>query len=78
MDLYEAFGLSPGSIVAATGGGGKTSLVYGLANEAAARGMSAIVTTTTKLTLPALATSLPVIETTDDRAADDLADAIAP
>jgi molybdenum cofactor cytidylyltransferase len=52
MDLYDAFGLQSGSIVAAVGGGGKTSLVYALAGEAARRGESAIITTSTKFTRP--------------------------
>lgn len=52
MDLYEAFALSPGAIVAAVGGGGKTSLVYSLGAEAAVRGLSAVVASTTKFTRP--------------------------
>jgi len=76
MDLYEAFGLSPGAIVAAVGGGGKTSLVFGLALEAASRGLSAVVSTTTKFTRPPGAQMHPVVETTDGSAAEDLARAI--
>jgi molybdenum cofactor cytidylyltransferase len=52
VDLYEAFGLAPGTIVTAVGGGGKTSLVFALALEAAARGLSSLVTTTVKFTEP--------------------------
>ena len=78
MDLYEAFGLSPGAIVAAVGGGGKTSLVFGLASEGAARGLSAVVSTTTKFTRPPGAQLPPVVETTDGSAAEDLARAIVP
>ncbi|HEY4669858.1 MAG TPA: selenium cofactor biosynthesis protein YqeC [Tepidiformaceae bacterium] len=52
MDLWDAFDLTAGSIVAAVGGGGKTSLVYALAREAAGRGYSAVVTTTTRFTRP--------------------------
>ena len=40
MDLFEAFDFQPGAIVAAVGGGGKTSLVYALGTEAAAMGLS--------------------------------------
>jgi len=50
--LFEAFGFGPGVIVAAVGGGGKTSLVFALANEAAARGLAAAVTTTVRFTRP--------------------------
>lgn len=52
MDLFEAFALRPGAIVAAVGGGGKTSLIYRLAEEAAGRGLSALVSSTTKFTQP--------------------------
>jgi probable selenium-dependent hydroxylase accessory protein YqeC len=68
VDLYEAFGLSPGAIVAAVGGGGKTSLVFGLAEDAASRGMSAIVTSTTRFTRPPHG-SMPPVVTTDDGSA---------
>ncbi len=77
MDRYQALGLSPGSIVAAVGGGGKTSLVYGLANDAVARGLSAIVGTTTKFTRPRGLAMPQLVETTDARAVDDLGAAIA-
>jgi len=76
MDLYEAFRLADGAVVAAVGGGGKTSLVYALANEAAARGLSAVVTTTVKFTKPPGKPMPKVIETTDMRAADDVSDAL--
>ncbi|MBA4179045.1 MAG: putative selenium-dependent hydroxylase accessory protein YqeC [Anaerolinea sp.] len=78
MDLYEAFGLSPGSIVAAVGGGGKTSLVYALGYEAAARGFSAIITSTTRFTRPAGIPMPPIIESTDAALAGDVARALAP
>lgn len=53
MSLLEAFGAGPGSMVAAVGGGGKTSLVFRLAFEAQERGIPAAVTTTVKFTRPA-------------------------
>ncbi len=65
MDLFDAFGLGPGSIVAAVGGGGKTSLVYSLANEAAARGLAAAVTTTARFTRPRGIAMPPCVETTE-------------
>lgn len=61
-DLFEAFGLAQGSIVAAVGGGGKTTLVYALAGEATRRGLSAVVTTTTKFTRPRGSVMPPLIE----------------
>ena len=50
MDLFDAFDLKPGAVVAAVGGGGKTSLVYALGDQAAAMGLAAIVTATTRFT----------------------------
>ncbi len=64
MDLFEAFGFGPGVIVAAVGGGGKTSLVFSLANEAAARGLAAAVTSTVRFTRPRGIPMPPCIETT--------------
>ena len=78
MDLYEAFGLSHGAIVAAVGGGGKTSLVYGLAREAAGRGLSAIVTTTTRFTRPPGAEMPPIVETAESSVAVDVGHAMRP
>lgn len=77
MELFDAFGLSPGSIVAAVGGGGKTSLVYRLAAEASARGLSAVVTTTTKFTKPPGQLMPRIIESSDSRIAGDLGQVLA-
>ena len=52
MRFLEALGVRQGDVVAAVGGGGKTFLVYTLAEEAAEAGHTAIVTTTTKMTPP--------------------------
>lgn len=65
MDLYEAFALSPGAIVAVVGGGGKTSLVHALAAEASSRGLSAVMASTTKFTRPPGHKMPPLVETTD-------------
>ena len=70
MDLYEAFALSPGAIVACVGGGGKTSLVHALAAEAASRGLSALVASTTKFTRPPGREMPPVLQTTDANAVE--------
>ena len=48
--LTRAFGLaSGGELVAFTGGGGKTSLVFALARELAAAGRRVVATTTTRI-----------------------------
>ncbi|MEO6397422.1 MAG: selenium cofactor biosynthesis protein YqeC [Tepidiformaceae bacterium] len=78
MDLYEAFALSPGAIVACVGGGGKTSLVHALAGEAAARGLSALVVSTTKFTRPPGREMPPVLETTDAQAVAAVRSAMRP
>lgn len=67
MDLFEAFGLGPGAIVAAVGGGGKTSLVFSLADDAARRGLAAAVTTTVRFTRPRGITMPPCIQTTNEQ-----------
>ena len=68
MDLLKAFDLQDGAIVAAVGGGGKTSLVYGLGEQAADSGLSAIVTTTTKFTRRAGGPMPAVMEAPDGEA----------
>ncbi len=52
MDLFEAFALAPGTVLAAVGGGGRTALAYGAALEAAGRGMPAIVVPAVRSTGP--------------------------
>ncbi|HEX3033077.1 MAG TPA: selenium cofactor biosynthesis protein YqeC, partial [Bacillota bacterium] len=52
MNLFEAFGLNKGDIIAVTGGGGKTSLMYALGREAQALGLRPVLTTTTKILPP--------------------------
>ncbi len=68
MRLLEALGAGPGSVVAAVGGGGKTSLVFRLAMEAQEAGIPVVVTTTVRFTRPAGLPVPPVIEA-DDRTA---------
>lgn len=53
MDLFEAFNLSPGAIVAAVGGADKTSIVFSLAADASRRGLPALATSTVKMRPPA-------------------------
>jgi molybdenum cofactor cytidylyltransferase len=69
MGLLEAFGVTPGSMVAAVGGGGKTSLVFRLAAEASARGIPAVVTTTVRFTRPAGLPLPPVVRAEETTAA---------
>ena len=78
MDLYEAFALSPGAIVACVGGGGKTSLVHALAAEAASRGLSALVASTTKFTRPSGREMPPTLETTEAHAVEAVRGALQP
>lgn len=50
--LADALSLGPREIIALTGGGGKTTLMYTLAEELCARGSKVITTTTTKIFEP--------------------------
>jgi probable selenium-dependent hydroxylase accessory protein YqeC len=59
--LLDAFGFAPGDMVAAVGGGSKTSLLFRLALEARERGIPAAVTTTVKFTQPAGLPMPPVV-----------------
>ena len=62
-EAFGALGLARGDLVALVGAGGKTTLVYRLAAEARARGLSVLVTTTTHMgTLPEAVTGPVFIE----------------
>lgn len=50
MNLRDAFQMGPREVVAIVGGGGKTTLLYGIGRETAAAGGRAIVTGTTRFT----------------------------
>ena len=50
--LADALSLGPHEIIALTGGGGKTTLMFALAEELCARGSKVITTTTTKIFEP--------------------------
>ena len=52
MNLREALGIQPGDVVALVGAGGKTTTVMRLADEIAATGERAVITTTTKIFEP--------------------------
>lgn len=47
--ILSAFGIVRGDVVAVVGAGGKTTLMYRMATEARARGLSVLVTTTTHM-----------------------------
>lgn len=55
LDLWDALDLAGAAppVVAIVGGGGKTSLLYALGREAAARGLRAVLSGTTRFTHPA-------------------------
>ncbi len=52
MLLAEALGIQDGDVVALTGGGGKTTALYRLGDELAARGGPVVLTGTTRFTAP--------------------------
>jgi probable selenium-dependent hydroxylase accessory protein YqeC len=52
MNLLEAFEIGEKEIISLVGGGGKTTLMYALANELVERGDSVITTTTTRIMPP--------------------------
>ena len=51
-DFLASFGLRRGDIVALTGAGGKTSLMFRLAREGRAAGLKVLVTTSTRIRIP--------------------------
>lgn len=52
MDFFEAINPGKGDIIALVGGGGKTSIMFRLGQEAAKRGLKTVLTTTTKIFYP--------------------------
>ena len=68
MDLIDALRLEPdaNSVVALVGGGGKTKLLFRLVEEAAARGMRPIATTTTRLGAEQVAHDPALVEVTGE------------
>ncbi len=49
MQIYQSFRIQPKEVVAFVGGGGKTTAMFRLADELAARGQRVITTTTTRI-----------------------------
>lgn len=64
MPLHEALGIARPALVATVGGGGKTTLLFALAQEAS-RDLSTtgltVITTTTKMTIPPQGSELPLV-----------------
>lgn len=52
MRFFEALNLRQGEIIALIGGGGKTTTMYKIAEEASVRGWKTLITTTTKIFIP--------------------------
>ena len=50
--FLQALGIEPGDVVCCIGAGGKTSLMFHLAQEAKEQGLKVLVTTTTKIFIP--------------------------
>ncbi|HMO53254.1 MAG TPA: selenium cofactor biosynthesis protein YqeC [Tepidiformaceae bacterium] len=73
MDLFEAFAFRPGTAVAAVGGGGRTALAYGVALEAASRGLPAVVVPTVRSTGPEHGSAHRLCQAADATLADDAA-----
>jgi probable selenium-dependent hydroxylase accessory protein YqeC len=61
VTLLAALGIARGDVVSVVGAGGKTTLVYALAAEARASGLTVLVTTTTHMGTLGAATTGPVI-----------------
>lgn len=68
MKLKEALDIKPGEVISLVGGGGKTTLMFALAQELASRGESVITTTTTKIREPSPSeTPFLLLETDEDK-----------
>jgi molybdenum cofactor cytidylyltransferase len=61
MDLMDALDARPGDVVAFVGGGGKTTAMYRLCAEAAARGLHAVASGTARFTEPAGGRTAPLV-----------------
>jgi molybdenum cofactor cytidylyltransferase len=77
MDLFEAFALERGSIVSVAGASGNVRLVYGLAQDAIARGHSVVVTSTAGLPMGG-DPGATVVEGPEDELAAKVASAVRP
>jgi molybdenum cofactor cytidylyltransferase len=67
MDLIDALAVAPGDVVALVGGGGKTTAMYRLCAEAAARGLRAVASGTARFTGPPRGVPAPLVVDEDER-----------
>ncbi len=68
MKLKEALGIKPGEVISLVGGGGKTTLMFALAQELASSGKAVITTATTKILEPSSTeTSLLLLEADEEQ-----------
>ncbi|MEE8194090.1 MAG: selenium cofactor biosynthesis protein YqeC [Dehalococcoidales bacterium] len=65
--LKEAFSIHPGEIVSLVGGGGKTTLMFALAQELTSSGQSVITTTTTRIFEPSASDACLIVETSEKK-----------
>lgn len=75
--LLVPLGIGRGDVVAAVGAGGKTTLLYSLAREARASGLTVLVTTTTHMGPRSDASGGPVLVEADGHSDRDIARALA-
>ncbi len=68
MTLKEALDIRQKEVVCLVGGGGKTTLMFGLAGELAVNGSCVITTTTTKIMAPTLGQTEELITETEEEA----------
>jgi len=66
VDLTDALRLGPREVVALVGGGGKTTAMYRLCGEAAARGRRAVASGTARFTEPFGGTTAPLLADEDE------------
>lgn len=78
MDLFDAFALEPGRVVACVGGGGRTALAYRAVLEAVQRGMPAIVVPAVRSTGPEPGSDHRCLTTTDATLVADAMQALHP
>jgi probable selenium-dependent hydroxylase accessory protein YqeC len=75
--ILRAFGITRGDVVSVAGAGGKTTLLYRMADEARSCGLSVIVTTTTHMGTPDPSVAGPVLVEEDGDPAPALSEALS-
>jgi probable selenium-dependent hydroxylase accessory protein YqeC len=76
MELYEAYGLQRGDVVAAVGAGGRTRLLQALADATTARGDSVLITATTR-SRPRPDSGLPHLRSNEEEVVNRASEALA-